>query len=99
MTKHEQREVRRVRSLVATGLADIAARMLATSHRMASRRSQAEIAAVIEGCAEMREHLDVVNGCYIPRDDATRNALTLQACKAAPRRFTGESITGFGSLQ
>jgi hypothetical protein len=67
MTKHEQREVNRVPSLVSTGMADIAARMLATTHRMASRRSQTEISAVIEGSAKIREHLELVNGCYVPK--------------------------------
>lgn len=66
MTKHEKREVARVQDLVATGLADIAARMLATTHRMASRRSQIEIAKVIESSSQIREHLEIVNGCYVP---------------------------------
>lgn len=33
-----------------------------------------------------------------PLDDAIRNALARHAMKVAPRRFTGEPMTGFGGL-
>ena len=58
MTKSEQREVQKARSLVHADR-HYAASTLATLHRAATRKTQAEIAAVVSelglsGCMEMR---------------------------------------------
>ncbi len=67
MTKIEQREAATAERYMAAGMADAAARTLASLHRCASARSQREIAALIEARPAVRKHLTVVHGCYVER--------------------------------
>lgn len=62
---------------------------------------QARDYAVAGLVAQMHLHAGAASdlrSALIQDDDATKNMLILQAHKAKDRRFSGESITGFGEL-
>lgn len=65
MNKADKKQIERALDAADTH-AGYAASSLAAIHRAANAKTQREIAELIEARPQVRQHLRVVNGCYVP---------------------------------